>query len=406
LPAGGKDDRANEAQRDMSQTTGRPGAAPEASVALLTARGRGAIAALRWHGDCRLIDGMGAACFRAANGKPLAEQPINRIVFGRWEDSPPEEVVVCRTDQFVTEIHCHGGALAAVRIMESLAAAGARVVDAVWQQAQITTGLDAECLAALSRAVTPRTAAILLEQSSGLLRDAIEALQTPGPEAARRLDALLAHGPFARHLTEPWRVVFTGRPNVGKSSLVNALLGFERSITHHEPGTTRDAVTCGAALDGWPVELTDTAGLRGEACELERAGMAMAQECLRVADCRVVVLDLSRAPEPADFEFIERWPGALVVANKCDLPDCWGAALPPGVPQVSAHTLEGIDQLASQISRVLVARPPPAGTAMPVTARQIALLEQCRDAQQAHDWRKWHALVRALLDGTSVPGIG
>jgi tRNA modification GTPase len=67
---------------------------------------------------------------------------------------------------------------------------------------------------------------------------------------------------LGRHLTRPWRVVVAGAPNVGKSSLINALAGFTRTVVTAVPGTTRDVVATAAAIDGWPVELIDTAGLR------------------------------------------------------------------------------------------------------------------------------------------------
>ena len=80
--------------------------------------------------------------------------------------------------------------------------------------------------------------------------------------AAARIREWLAWEDFGLHLTRPWNVVLAGRPNVGKSSLINALLGYTRSIVFDQPGTTRDVVTAATAIDGWPIELSDTAGLR------------------------------------------------------------------------------------------------------------------------------------------------
>src|SRR4029453_3197945 len=81
-------------------------------------------------------------------------------------------------------------------------------------------------------------------------------------DAVELLGAVLEFAELGQHLTAPWRVVLAGPPNVGKSSLINALAGYQRTIVSHVPGTTRDVVTTTTAIDGWPVELADTAGLR------------------------------------------------------------------------------------------------------------------------------------------------
>jgi tRNA modification GTPase len=110
----------------------------------------------------------------------------------------------------------------------------------------------------------------------------------PGHELTAQLDALLRWSEFGRHLTQPWQVVLTGVPNVGKSSLINRLLGYSRSIVYAEPGTTRDVVTAATAFDGWPVELSDTAGLRDAAGEIEAAGVERARRHLATADLAIV----------------------------------------------------------------------------------------------------------------------
>ena len=125
-----------------------------------------------------MIDDSEQAVFRAANGKPLSEQPVNRIVFGRWGGEITEEVVVCRTGSRTVEIHCHGGDAAWKRVLDDLESIGCTV--ASWQQMTgRTAGLfETECLEALTQATTLRTAEILLQQQSGLLRSALEELRT------------------------------------------------------------------------------------------------------------------------------------------------------------------------------------------------------------------------------------
>src|SRR6185503_7750192 len=106
---------------------------------------------------------------------------------------------------------------------------------------------------------------------------------------------LLALAEVGLHLTTPWRVVFAGPPNVGKSSLVNALLGYPRAIVYDQPGTTRDVLTASTAFDGWPFELRDTAGLRDgislDSVEVE--GVARARAQIATADLVVFVHDRS-----------------------------------------------------------------------------------------------------------------
>ena len=114
-------------------------------------------------------------------------------------------------------------------------------------------------------------------------------------------------------------MVLAGRPNVGKSSLMNALAGHGRSIVHHAPGTTRDAVTLTTAIDGWPVELCDTAGLRPAGDALESAGIERAQERLARADLVVLVCDQSMPWSAEDQALLDQWPEAVLVHNKCDL---------------------------------------------------------------------------------------
>ena len=91
--------------------------------------------------------------------------------------------------------------------------------------------------------------------------------------SAGRVERLRELVPVAEHLDRPWRVVIAGAPNVGKSSLVNALAGFARSLVSPTAGTTRDVVTTRIALDGWPIELCDTAGQRESADAVESAGI-------------------------------------------------------------------------------------------------------------------------------------
>ena len=137
--------------------------------------------------------------------------------------------------------------------------------------------------------------------------------------ARERVESLLACIPLGLHLTNPWRVVVAGPPNAGKSSLINAMVGFQRSIVHHTPGTTRDAVTAVTAMDGWPVELCDTAGLHAEAEGIEKAGVDLARQRMSDADLVVLVFDLSAKWSATDQSLLDAFPKSLLVHNKVDL---------------------------------------------------------------------------------------
>ncbi|HUG90719.1 MAG TPA: GTPase [Planctomycetaceae bacterium] len=412
----------------------RPRAGDAPIAALLTPRGRGAVATIGFAGDAGRIDRARPPLFRAANGRPLAKQEIGRVIFGRWGEEPPEEVVVCRVDETIVEINCHGGDAAARRILRQLEAAGSAVVPANEFLVLTQDPLAAELADAVGRATTLRTATILLEQSSGRLRDELLALLAAADDPPRtredrrtefhsvrtsedvalargrsgtpscgvlreRLDALLAWTRFGMHLTRPWSVVLAGRPNVGKSSLINALVGYARSIVFDQPGTTRDVVTAETAFEGWPVRLTDTAGLRSGADPLESAGIERAREQLAGADCRVLLIDTSGRPGESDRRLLAEWPEALVVAHKSDLPDAWGDAVPPGAIGVSSLTGAGVGELTAAIVRRLVPAVPEAGTAIPVTERQMRLLRAARRELVAGDYEAFCRRVAGCLSG-------
>src|SRR5204862_3686687 len=161
--------------------------------------------------------------------------------------------------------------------------------------------IAAQALLALAGARTERTATIFLDQYRGALRKDLTAIEhdlTHGNHdtAVRALNSLLARASLGLHLRQPWKVVIAGRPNDGKSSLMNAILGYQRSIVWHEPGTTRDVLTATTAIDGWPLELIDTAGLRvgravpaDSADPIESEGIARARAQIAAADLTILV---------------------------------------------------------------------------------------------------------------------
>ncbi|MEE8451388.1 MAG: GTPase [Thermoguttaceae bacterium] len=364
-------------------------------VVRLTPPGRGAVATLLVEGPTAI--NAVAARFRAKSGRRLTADAIDRLVFGRFgpkrgEEGPSEEMVVrCHRDGSV-ELHCHGGHATVAMVEAMLLEQGCEAV--AWQD-WVARGHEDPIAAAAHRALaearTERTASILLDQYGGALRRALDEIEESlrlddAALAHRRAEALLARADLGRHLVRPWRVMLAGRPNVGKSSLINALVGYRRAIVHEKPGTTRDVVTATTAVDGWPVELSDTAGLCSTDDAMERAGIALAREQLRKADLVILVFDAGRDWSQADQVLLESTrpqsrPRRLVVHNKCDLSPAAGSR-PPGL-STSATTGTGIESLVRTIAAHLVPDPPEPGTAVPFTAEQIQQVA-CLAKQSRH----------------------
>jgi tRNA modification GTPase len=162
---------------------------------------------------------------------------------------------------------------------------------------------------------------------------------------------------------------------------MNALLGYQRVIVHPMPGTTRDVVTAATAIDGWPVELTDTAGLHKSPEPVESAGIELARRRVAQADLVVLVFDASEDWSDEDAALRAEWPKALCVHNKCDLVGAEHRANAP-LPGLHASALcgQGLNELQREIGSRLVNVPPPAGQAVPFLAQQVAGLETIRDA--------------------------
>jgi tRNA modification GTPase len=272
------------------------------------------------------------------------------------------------------ELHGHGGREVVRFLLELFQARGLQPCP--WQEfLRHTTadGLRAAAALALTQAPTTRTAAILLDQYQGALAHALDAIlagldRGEVETAAASVAELARLAPLGRHLTTPWRVVVAGAPNVGKSSLVNALAGYQRSVVAATPGTTRDVVTTRLAVDGWPVELADTAGLRAGAGSLEGQGILRARATAAAADLCLWVLDASTAPVWPDVEART----VRLVVNKTDLPPAWDLATADPAPCVSAQTGAGLAELCGALGSWLVPDPPAAGAAVPFTERLCA----------------------------------
>ncbi len=349
---------------------------PRTVAAQLTPTGRGAIATIAVRGP-RAIE----AVARYFTPPASARTPLDRIRFGKWQRDPAhagEELVICRTSMDEIEIHCHGGSAAVEAILADLQTAGAKILS--WQQWTTLTNDQAfadEAIMALAAAPTERTAAVLLDQYRGALAKEFQSIQAAidsadYSSALQRINPLLEIASLGLHLTRPFRVVLAGAPNVGKSSLINAILGYGRSIVFDQPGTTRDVVSAVTALDGWPVELSDTAGIRETTDTLEAAGVARASQQLHTADLVLWVSDATQAA--ATPPSTAAATPHLLVRNKSDLLP--NAISSPEVLLVSATTGAGMELLKANIVSRLAPHTPPPGAPVPFTVGQVTRLQQ------------------------------
>jgi len=297
------------------------------------------------------------------------------------------------TTQDVVEINCHGGAVPLRRTLELVLRRGARLADPgeftkrafyfgridLAQSEAVADVIGAQTEAAhraamhhlsggLSRRIREFRDRLMelagyVEASIDFGEDDIDFLtreQLRGGIAglAKDMRTLLASAEAGRALREGVRAAIVGRPNVGKSSLMNALLREDRVIVTPHPGTTRDVVEETVCLGGFPVTLADTAGLREPTDEIEEAGVGLARSWMERADLVLLVIDGSEGLQDKDRRLLEETlPRRLIVVNKADLPqqvgdDDLGPQGEAEVVRVSALTGEGLGALEEAVARL------------------------------------------------------
>jgi len=290
------------------------------------------------------------------------------------------------TGEDMVEVSTHGGLLVPSEVLGAAIVAGARLAGpGEFTRRALANGkldlLQAEAIADLVGATAPvqRRAALGqldrgLSQRIGELRQRLLDLESllsyeidfpeedAGPVSEERvqgssaaleaqLAALLRTSGEGERLREGAVVVIAGRPNTGKSSLFNALLGAERAIVTAIPGTTRDAVEAPATCDGFPFRLIDTAGLRDSEDVVERMGVEVSQRYLRAADVVIFCVEAGRAVTDEERAFVrELATEALIVRTKLDLLDGRGGG-DDGDVAVSVLTGEGLDVLRTTLAR-------------------------------------------------------
>jgi tRNA modification GTPase len=349
-------------------------------AALLTVPGRGAIATI-WISGPRAVDAVDRF-FLARSGQPVARQPLRQVALGTWHhDRGTEDVIVLRTAADCVEVHTHGGTLAPQSVLAALQSADVHPVSPqAALRAQTGSFWEAESLAAATQAFTLTALDRLLANADGRLARTIDEIcQWLGvdsrlSDAAEHLTGLEKSFAFGARLVSGWQITIAGPPNVGKSSLINRLLGYQRSIVFDLPGTTRDVVAETTAVAGWPVRLCDTAGIHSTGDAIERLGVGRAQAAIESADLVIWVSDLSQPWSREQERTLSGIPNVLHVANKADLNDDSGDRLAD--LRVSLLLDETIEPILAAIENRLFANLPDDSQPFLATPSQAAVVRR------------------------------
>jgi tRNA modification GTPase len=331
-------------------------------VSQLTAPGRSAVSTIRVCGLQATTDV--AEMFQARNNVAIQEIEPGRICFGVWlaGQANGEELVICRKSPDVVDMHCHGGIAMVEALIECFVARG--YPNITWSEATKTEFVDRweqEVAISLAMAPSERTASIIAKHFDGRWTSEFNELQrrisnAEFEDAQARIERLLDWQQFGVHLIEPWKVVIAGQPNVGKSSLVNLIVGYRRSIVEDLPGTTRDVVSVDSVIDGWPIQFFDTAGQRMSGDDIERQGVERAKKAVVTSDLMIWVSDATRI-ETHTCDLAKMPQNRIDVVNKIDLVDAPSAL--DGSIRISCKSGFGLSDLIRQISESLVPALPP-----------------------------------------------
>lgn len=303
------------------------------------------------------------------------------------ESSAGESIVLCRTAPERFELHCHGGPTASTAILDSLEKSGFSMERPDREIALFETDpISSAATSMLLQARSLATSQILIDQARGALKREYEsighAIQSQrDDEAEARMQTLLEWEPLGLHLIDPWQVVLAGPPNAGKSSLLNKLLGYERTIVHESAGTTRDLIPEATSLGGWPVVLIDSAGVRETSDAIEQRGVSSSFDAIAKADAILLLVphDTGWSDEHDRIMAHAFNKRLLVVHTKCDLGQ--SKAILPELShrsvEVSIHDTTSIARLMKAIENILVPAVPKRGAPVPFLPEQFNKLRTC-----------------------------
>lgn len=332
-------------------------------AAISTAIGEAGIAIVRMSGDdsVNIIDEI----FVSASGKKMAEAENRKFLYGHIADGDKliDEVLVVKmkgphsyTAEDIVEIHCHGGVVSVKRILNLILSKGARLAEKgeFTKRGFLNGRIDltqAEAVIDMIKAKTDISFDMGLNQLSGALSEVLNKLKDElvsmqalivanidfpdediedaayhdlmerSDKILEKMDNLLDNSKNSRLLRDGINTVILGKPNVGKSSLLNGLLKYDRAIVTDIAGTTRDIIEDYINLDGVLLKITDTAGIRETDDEVEKIGVNVAREKLKEADLVIAIFDISRDFDKDDEEILNliKDKKHITILNKDDL---------------------------------------------------------------------------------------
>ena len=336
-------------------------------AAIATARGEAGIGIVRVSGDLALS--IAAALFRSPRGAPPTELSTHTLTFGHIVDTNASDEVIDEvllgimraprtyTGEDIVEFNCHGGMVTLTAVLDLVVKSGARIAEPgeFTKRAFLNGRLDlaqAEAVAELIASKTDLSRKIAIEALAGKLSDTVNCLSDrlagllaeieasidfpeedldfmkveTQVETARAvqtdLTTLLNTASEGRIITEGINVAILGKPNVGKSSLLNALVGTTRAIVTDLPGTTRDTIEETINVNGIPLKLVDTAGIRQTDDLVEQQGVERSKAAIDRAELLLLMFDASQPLNNADLELLQTAQSskAILVLNKVDLP--------------------------------------------------------------------------------------
>ncbi len=367
--------------------------------------------------------------FTRKNGQPLTDAPNRKLVLGTLHDKDGRVIDQCMavytraphtyTGEDTVEFHCHGSPAVLASALEALYLAGAKPAKRgeFTKRAFLNGRLDltqAEAVIDLIEADTADAAANAAGQVSGVLQKklspiynelvnlcshfhavldypdediedfGLESYRTSLQHSADTLQTILKSYDQGRILRHGVTAAIVGRPNVGKSSLLNALAGYDRVIVTEIAGTTRDTVEEAVMMNGTKLRLIDTAGIRETEDRIEAMGVERSRQALQNADLVLFVCDGSQPLTPEDQQIIDLCadaPNSIALINKCDLGSCISPETLPfkTVIPICAKTGAGLNALAQAVTSLFAGEAPCDGSIL-TNPRQFDAVRRSRDS--------------------------